>query len=236
MGMGVISTIDNVIDSISKIRNFALLKWTYYLVKKNSKRSLGENQYLDVYWDDEYMKTALTWGEKTVWNEIQYLLASAEGKVLDIACGAAPVMSILDKSNNNIKSYGCDISDRLVELAIKRGITKDRIKVVDATKLDYEDNFFDYSYSIGSLEHFTEDGIDAFIENCFRVTRVASYHHVPTCKQGRVTGWINLYQSFYNMPISWWKDKFLRFFPEVMTLNSSWNDVLSDGTWFICKK
>lgn len=236
MGMGIISTIDSAINATVKMRDFILLKRTNYLVKKYAKRSSGEKQYLDVYWDDDYIKDALNWGSGTVWNEIQYLLLSAKGTVLDIACGPAPVMSILDKTNKNIKSYGCDISDRLVELAIKNGISKDRIKVADATNLDYKDNCFDYSYSIGSLEHFTEDGIEAFIDNCYRVTRVASYHQIPTCKDGRLEGWINLKQSFHNMPISWWKEKFSKKFPEVVTLNSSWNDVLSDGTWFICKK
>ena len=218
MGIGVFSTIDKAIDGAIKMRDLILLKRTNYLIKQQSKRSSGEKQYLDVYWDDSYMETSLNWGENTVWNEIQYLLASAEGKVLDIACGPASVMSVLDKTNKNIKSYGCDISDRLVEIAIKMGISKDRIKVADATNLNYKDNYFDYSYSIGSLEHFTEEGIDAFVDNCFRVTKVASYHQIPTCKEGRLTGWINLQQSFHNMPISWWKEKFLKKFPEV-TLN-----------------
>ena len=156
--------------------------------------------------------------------------------MLDIACGPGTVMSILDKSNKNIKTYGFDISDRLVNLGLERGISKDRIKVADATNLDYKENYFDYSYSIGSLEHFTVDGIDAFIDNCFRVTRVASYHQLPTLKEGRTKGWINLQQSFHNMPISWWEEKFLRKFPNVITLDSSFNDVLSNGTWFICYK
>ena len=237
MGYGVMKTIDASIELANNMRDFVLLKRTNYLVKKYSMLSKGDEQSLDVYWDDLYMETqALTWGEKTVWNEIQYLLASVEGRVLEIACGPGPVMSILDKSNKNIKSYGCDISDRLVNLAIERGIAKDRIKVADATNLDYKENYFDYSYSIGSLEHFTDEGIDAFIDNCFRVTRVASFHQIPTLKDGRAKGWINLQQSFYNMPISWWKEKFLRKFPNVVTLNSSWDDVLSNGTWFICYK
>ena len=70
--------------------------------------------------------------------------------------------------------------------------------------------YFDYSFSIGSLEHFTEEGIDAFVDEAFRVTKIGSYHQVPTLMDGRVSGWVNLQQSFYNMPISWWKEKFKR--------------------------
>ena len=234
--MGVMSQIDNGVERVNKLRDYILLKRINYLVKKNAKRSSGEEQYLDVYWEDDYIKKSLSWGEGTVWTEIQCLLATAEGKALDIACGPAAVMSILDKLNKNLTTYGIDISDPMVEMAIQNGVDKDRIKVGDALDLDYEDNYFDYSYSIGSLEHFTEEGIDAFIQNCFRVTRVASFHQLPTAKENRTQGWINLTQSFFNMPISWWLDKFLKYFPEVETINSSWSDVMSDGTWFICKK
>ena len=68
------------------------------------------------------------------------------------------VIEILQKFPK-IDIYGCDISDFLIKKAIIRGIDKNKLIVCDATKMKYEDNFFDFSYSIGSLEHFTESGI-----------------------------------------------------------------------------
>ena len=237
MGLGVMKTVDATIGLAEKFRDYILLKHTNYKVKQYAKLSKGESQSLDVYWEDNYVETqAMSWGEGTVWNEIQYLLANAEGKVLDIACGPAPTMEIIEKTNINIKAYGCDISDRLVNQAIDRGVSEDRIIIEDATNMSYEDGYFDYSFSIGSLEHFTEEGIDAFIDEAFRVTKIGSFHQVPTLMDGRVSGWVNLQQSFHNMPISWWKEKFERKFPYVKTLDSSWSDVLSNGTWFICHK
>ena len=47
--------------------------------------------------------------------------------------------------------------------AVERGIPIEKLKVCDATELPYEDDYFNYSYSIGSLEHFTEDQIIKFL-------------------------------------------------------------------------
>ncbi|MDB4085546.1 class I SAM-dependent methyltransferase [Amylibacter sp.] len=237
MGFGVIRSIDSIIGLAEKFRDELLLRHTNYKVKQYASISKGERQNLDVYWEDTYVETqSMSWGEGTVWNEIQFLFANTEGKVLDMACGPAPTMEILEKTNKNIQAYGCDISDRLVNLALERGIAKERIVVEDATNMSFVDNYFDYSFSIGSLEHFTEDGIEAFIEEAFRVSKKGSYHQVPTLMNGRTSGWINLQQSFHNMPIDWWKKKFEKKFSNVKVLNSSWHDVLSNGTWFICNK
>ena len=42
--------------------------------------------------------------------------------------------------------------------------------------MSFEENYFDFSYSIGSLEHFTEDGIEKVIDKLHKCTRIASYH------------------------------------------------------------
>ena len=47
------------------------------------------NQDLNLYWDSKYAEVLDNWGKDNVWNEIQLLLSSLNGKVLDIACGTA---------------------------------------------------------------------------------------------------------------------------------------------------
>ena len=56
-----------------------------------------------------------------------------------------------------------DISDFLINKAKQKGIPSEKLVVCDATKLKYKENSFDYSFSIGSLEHFTEDQIEKFL-------------------------------------------------------------------------
>ena len=93
------------------------------------------------------------WGENNVWNEIQLLLANCKGKVLDIACGTGKTIEILKKFNE-IEVYGCDISELLIQKGINRGIPNEFLKVCDATKTNYLDNEFDYSYSIRIIGTF----------------------------------------------------------------------------------
>ena len=107
-----------------------------------------------------------TWGERNSWIEIQHIFhQKKDEKILDIACGTGKVIEILNKNLDLKNIYGCDISELLVNKAIERGIPRENIKICDATNLPYEENEFDYNYSIGSLEHFTKDGILKFLRS-----------------------------------------------------------------------
>ncbi|MDX6612609.1 MAG: hypothetical protein QOD75_1795 [Blastocatellia bacterium] len=192
----------------------------------------GDKQALDVYWNPEMAEVLETWGYGNAWSEIQFLLAPNKGKVLDIACGTGKVVEIL-KALTHLEVHGCDISDFLIQKAVERGIDPQLLKVCDATNTGYGNAFFDYSYSIGSLEHFTEDGILAFLTESRRITREASFHQIPISRTGN-QGWISPYQSYFNNNVDWWLPKFRSVFPEVIVLPSSWSDDISVGMWFVC--
>jgi ubiquinone/menaquinone biosynthesis C-methylase UbiE len=108
--------------------------------------------------------------------------------------------------------------------------------VCDATKLPYGTAAFDYSYSIGSLEHFTDEGI----RNCFaemaRVTQKASYHFMPVSRSGKDEGWMKTLQSFHNCSVGWWRERISPHFPKILDLPSLWKDDISVGRWFLCFK
>lgn len=192
-------------------------------------------QDLDIYWSDEMSQALETWGEGNVWHEIRFLLANCRGRVLDIACGTGKTIQ-LNSVLSGIELHGCDISDFLIKKAIDRGIEASRLKVSDATKMNYADDSFEHSYSIGSLEHFTEEGISKFIEECYRVTRVSSFHMMPVSRSGTDEGWMKTEQSFYNNSVDWWLAKFKQQYENVTALDSLWNDPYSVGKWFICAK
>ena len=192
----------------------------------------GREQALDLYWDPQFAEVLETWGYGNAWSEIQFLLASHTGRVLDIACGTGKVAEILKKFTR-LEVHGCDISDFLIEKAAARGLDPKLLKVCDATNTGYETAFFDYSYSIGSLEHFTEDGMLAFLREARRITKHASFHQIPISRKGD-EGWISPYQSYFNNGVDWWLPKFCSVFPEVLVLPSSWSDARSVGMWFVC--
>jgi ubiquinone/menaquinone biosynthesis C-methylase UbiE len=174
------------------------------------------------------------WGEGTTWREIEFLVASCEGRVLDIACGTGKVMAMLGQPGREM--HGCDISDMLISKAVARGLPSDRLQVCDATKMPYVGDAFDYSYSIGSLEHFTEPGIEQVIREAARVTKFSSFHMVPVSRSGRNEGWLKTQQSYHNCSTDWWTAHFAKHFPIVEVLDSRWDDRISVGKWFVCRK
>ena len=192
-------------------------------------------QDLNVYWDDDMAALLETWGDGNVWNEIQVLLHDASGKVLDIACGTGKTMQVLSRFPE-LEISGCDISDLLISKARERGIPESRLAVADATKMHYPDGGFAYSYSIGSFEHFTENGLDAVIAESARVTTKAAFHMVPVSRSGKDEGWMKTYQSFFNNSVEWWMAKYHQSYPRVVALDSAWSDSLSIGKWFACYK
>jgi SAM-dependent methyltransferase len=197
--------------------------------------SAPDEQALDVYWDPKMAAILETWGIGNTWNEIQMLLVNASGTVLDIACGTGKVMTILEPYRN-LEVHGFDISDFLIQKAIERGLPRERLRVADATKTNYADDAFDYGYSIGSLEHFTEDGILGFVTETHRITKKASFHMVPVSRSGRDEGWMKTLQSFHNNSVDWWLERYRASYPIVHVLDSAWSDRISVGKWFICMK
>jgi ubiquinone/menaquinone biosynthesis C-methylase UbiE len=190
-------------------------------------------QDLDLYWDPEMAEILETWGTGTAWNEIQLLLANVRGSVIDIACGTGKVMSLL-APYPGLEIHGFDISDFLIGKAIARGISRERLRVADATATSYADNTFDFGYSIGSLEHFTEDGIGGFLSEAKRITRRGSMHMIPVARSGRDEGWMKTHQSFFNNSVEWWLTRYRPVFETVHVLDSAWNDRISVGKWFVC--
>lgn len=206
-------------------------------IKSRLKYNKTGDQDLDIYWDDEFVQMLDSWGVDNAWLEIQLLLANCTGKVLDIACGSAPVMEIC-RDFQNIQLYGCDISDKLIERAHElRGIPRERLLITDATKMDYRDDEFNYSYSIGSLEHFTEEGIAKVVSESYRVTKYGSFHMLPTNERGENEGWISPLQSYHNNSIDWWVNHFNKKYETVIVVKSKWHDKgRSYGHWFLCYK
>jgi ubiquinone/menaquinone biosynthesis C-methylase UbiE len=190
-------------------------------------------QELDVYWDPKMAALLETWGIGNAWNEIQLLLVNARGRVVDIACGTGKVISLLEPYSQ-LELHGFDISDFLIQKAIDRGIARDRLTIADATKTPYPDGAFDYGYSIGSLEHFTDAGIVAFAAETRRIVKRASFHQVPTSRSGRDEGWIKTLQSYHNNSVAWWLERLHTAYDTVHVFESAWQDKISVGKWFVC--
>ena len=201
---------------------------------KGIRSKIGDRQDTDIYFDPQFAEVLEVWAVDTAWREIQVLLGQRRGKVLDLACGTGRTHDFL-KQFPELEYYGCDISQPLIDRAVARGIPTERLRVADATKLDYSDGEFDFVFSIGSLEHFTVEGLTSTISEIRRVCRGLTVHHVPVSKSGFNEGWITPYQSYWNNSERWWIAQFAKSFGrDVWSMSSHWEDRKSSGRWFIC--
>jgi ubiquinone/menaquinone biosynthesis C-methylase UbiE len=216
------------------MRFTAFCKSAFRSATKNYRKKTGDRQDTEIYFDPAFAEVLETWAVTNAWREIQVLLGERSGKVLDLACGTGRTYDFL-KRFKNLDYNGCDISPMLIERAIQRGISKERLQVLDATKLDCADNEFDFVFSIGSLEHFTVKGLGFALAECRRVSRGLNFHMVPVSSSGLDEGWITPYQSYWNNSQRWWTRIFEETFGEnVWVMSSRWQDEQSRGVWFIC--
>lgn len=206
------------------------------LIAKNKKLVSQDKQDIQIYDTDLTAEKLSEWGKGSTWNEIQMFFVSKKGNILDVACGTGLNMRDIKKLSPEANVYGCDISKNLIDICLKSGIESKNLICSDAIKIDFPENFFDYSYSIGSLEHFTEKGLDEVIEKLHFITKNYSIHMMPVSKKNQNEGWIKTYQTFHNNSVEWWIDKFNKKFSNVFVVDSSWNDHISVGKWFVCFK
>jgi ubiquinone/menaquinone biosynthesis C-methylase UbiE len=174
------------------MRFAGFIKSAYRSATKSYRKETGARQDTEIYFNPAFAEVLETWAVDNAWREIQVLLSERTGKVLDVACGTGRTYDFL-KRFKGIEYHGCDISSMLIERAIERGISQERLRVLDATKLDYSDAEFDFLFSIGSLEHFTLDGLRSTLAECRRVCRGLNFHMVPVSFSGLDEGWITPY-------------------------------------------
>ena len=210
------------------------LRGAWRALTKNLRKETGQRQDTDLYFDPNFAETLETWAIDNAWREIRFLLGSRKGKVLDLACGTGRAYDFLHDIDG-LEYYGCDLSQPLIDRAVARGIVSNHLLAGDATKLNYDDGMFDFVFSIGSLEHFSQEGLQQAISECRRISRGINFHQVPVSRSNFDEGWITPYQSYWNNSESWWMSQFEKIFGKnVWVMSSKWSDNKSLGAWFIC--
>ena len=57
---------------------------------------------------------------------------------------------------------------------------------------------------------------------------------IPVSRSEKDEGWLKTYQSFHNNSVAWWLEKINSVYPNVYVLDSTWEDPISTGKWFVC--
>ena len=91
----------------------------------------------------------------------------AGDKVLDVGCGKAFLLYEISLLVPGVEIYGIDISDYAIDNAKEE--IKDRLQVGNATELPFEDNYFDFVYSITTLHNLHNYDLDKALREMERV-------------------------------------------------------------------
>jgi len=73
--------------------------------------------------------------------------------LLDVGCGTGNILIALSK-NTNIKLYGLDLSEKMIEVSHNRLKDKAKLKVGDSENLPWEDNSFEVVICNASFHHY----------------------------------------------------------------------------------
>jgi ubiquinone/menaquinone biosynthesis C-methylase UbiE len=91
-------------------------------------------------------------------------------KVLDVGCGVGRFSLRFAKRDAQI--YGIDTAEAVIKILQKKGIPNTRFEVMDARDLKFEDETFDWIFSITVLQHITAiRGLFRAIKEILRVLR-----------------------------------------------------------------
>lgn len=94
-------------------------------------------------------------------------------KILDIGCGKAFLLYEISLIVPGVEIYGIDISNYAIENAKEE--IKEHLQVGNATKLPFEDNYFDFVYSITTLHNLHNYDLDKALREMERVGKKNKY-------------------------------------------------------------
>lgn len=114
-------------------------KWDFDYWDGDRRINYGGYRYLEGYW------------EKVAKVMVEHYDLKAGDKILDVGCGKGFLLYDFTKVIPGVETYGIDISDYAITNS--KPEIKDRLRVGNATSLPWQDNFFDFVYSINTLHN-----------------------------------------------------------------------------------
>lgn len=142
---------------------------------------------------------------------IEHFNLSAHSKVLDVGCAKGFFLHDLQTALPGIQVYGVDISEYAINNSIET--VREYLKVGDARKLEYEDDFFDLVISINTIHNLDREGCANSLREIQRVSGGKAFVTVDAYRNDvekiRMEAWNLTAQTV--MSVAEWKE----FFQEV---------------------
>lgn len=108
------------------------------------------------------------------WSEVvkdfsDYYNLKDESKILDVGCAKGFMLYDFYKLNPNFDLNGIDISKYAIDNSVPE--IKNKLQVANATKLPYEDNFFDLVIAINTIHNLDKDECKIALKEISRVSK-----------------------------------------------------------------
>ena len=142
-------------------------------------------------------------------------------KILDVGCAKGFMLYDFHKLNLNLDLYGIDISKYAIDNCVPE--VKDKLQVANATKLPFEDNFFDLVISINTIHNLDKVECATALKEISRVSKKNAFLTVDAYRNNeekqRMDAWNLTAKTIMSV------DEWIKFFEE--------NQYKGDYFWFI---
>jgi protein-L-isoaspartate(D-aspartate) O-methyltransferase len=136
-------------------------KWGFDYWDGDRKICYGGYRYMEGRW------------EKVARAMVEHYGIKPGDKILDIGCGKGFLLYDFTKVVPGLELHGIDISEYAIENAKEE--IKDRLRVGNATSLPFEDNYFDFVFSITTLHNLHCYDLDKALREIQRVGKKNKY-------------------------------------------------------------
>lgn len=136
-------------------------KWGFDYWDGDRKICYGGYRYMEGRW------------EKVARAMVEHYGIKPGDKILDVGCGKGFLLYDFTKVVPGLELHGIDISEYAIENA--KDEIKDRLRVGNATSLPFEDNYFDFVFSITTLHNLHCYDLDKALREIQRVGKKNKY-------------------------------------------------------------
>ena len=160
------------------------------------------------------------------WSEVvkdfsNYYNLNDGSKILDVGCAKGFMLYDFYKLNSNFDLHGIDISKYAIDNSVSE--VKNKLLVANATKLPYEDNFFDLVISINTIHNLEKDECATALKEISRVSKKNAFLTVDAYRNDdekkRMDAWNLTAKTIMSV------DDWIKFF--------GYNNYNGDFFWFI---
>ena len=136
----------------------------------NSKLIQKNKKFFNKFAGSYDIKIFKKWQESIRKKIIKEVAVKRNSKILDTGCGTGELLKQLLLEKKNLKLYGIDVSDKMLEVAGRKLNNKANLKLSSVEKMDFKNNSFNYVFSEDAFHHYAD--YDLAMKNFYIILKI----------------------------------------------------------------